>query len=77
MSQTGTLHGCDSNDLSSEGLLSTQSSGEQGFPVSVVAPTIKFKKGEVVLDRNKPLGPLGDHGNCSENVKCPPALQVK
>lgn len=77
MSQTGTLHGYDSNDLAFGGLLSTQSSGEQGWPVSVVALTIKFKKGELVLDRNKPLGPLGDHGNCSENVKCPPALQVK
>lgn len=34
----------------------------------MVALTIKFKKGEVVLDRNKPLRPLGDHGNHTENA---------
>lgn len=76
MSQRGTLDGSDSNG---SGLWETAVNPrrEQGQHVSVVALTIKFKKkGEAVLDRNKPSGPLEDHGNRCENVKRPLAPQA-
>lgn len=77
MSQTGILDGCDSNGSVLWGS-AVNPRREQGQPVSVVALTIKLKKkGEAVLDRNKPLGPLEDHGNRSENVKRPRALQAR